>query len=265
MYSLRHCFPPAPAPSSIHPPPTPIAQHNPPLWCCQSGRRLPPDLRSMASGCPRFTCITGLGDPCVYFPSSAFGPAYNPCATFVKPHATPPLPYIPPPPPTQPPQPTIVVLPEWKEAAPGPKERGIRLFTVHVRRGPPDVQDPGWNSLSKLNCIAACIQVRDDLPCLPCSAQLQYSQSTKLACCTTLAVCRYALSTVCWHAYLTHRLHIVAVLGNLMVMTSDEGCAWCGCIVYCNEPALLCVCCCCCCCCCCCRCCCFTPGQQGWC
>jgi hypothetical protein len=42
----------------------------------------------------------------------------------------------------------------------GPKERGIRLFTVHVRRGPPDVQDPGWNSLSKLNCIAACIQVR---------------------------------------------------------------------------------------------------------
>jgi hypothetical protein len=44
--------------------------------------------------------------------------------------------------------------------AAGPKERGIRLFTVHIRRGPPDVQDPGWNSLSKLNCIAACIQVR---------------------------------------------------------------------------------------------------------
>jgi branched-chain amino acid aminotransferase len=41
----------------------------------------------------------------------------------------------------------------------GPKERGIRLFTVHVRRGAPDVQDPGWNSLSKLNCISACIQV----------------------------------------------------------------------------------------------------------
>lgn len=41
----------------------------------------------------------------------------------------------------------------------GPKERGIRLFTVHVRRGPPDVQDPCWNSLSKLNCISACIQV----------------------------------------------------------------------------------------------------------
>ncbi|KAF6259665.1 branched chain amino acid aminotransferase [Scenedesmus sp. NREL 46B-D3] len=55
-------------------------------------------------------------------------------------------------------KPTIVILPEWKEAAPGPRERGIRLFTVHVRRGAPDVQDPGWNSLSKLNCIAACIQ-----------------------------------------------------------------------------------------------------------
>eukprot|EP00878_Enallax_costatus_P024497 GHUV01026145.1.p1 GENE.GHUV01026145.1~~GHUV01026145.1.p1 ORF type:complete len:241 (+),score=63.18 GHUV01026145.1:797-1519(+) len=55
-------------------------------------------------------------------------------------------------------KPTIVVLPEWKEAASGPKVNGIRLFTVHVRRGSPDVQDPGWNSLSKLNCISACIQ-----------------------------------------------------------------------------------------------------------
>jgi branched-chain amino acid aminotransferase len=57
-------------------------------------------------------------------------------------------------------KPTIVILPEWKEAAPGPKAAGIRLFTVHVRRGAPDVQDPGWNSHSKLNCISACIQVR---------------------------------------------------------------------------------------------------------
>mgnify|MGYP001810698387 CR=1 FL=1 len=30
---------------------------------------------------------------------------------------------------------------------------------AQVRRGAPDVQDPGWNSHSKLNCIAACIQV----------------------------------------------------------------------------------------------------------
>ncbi|KAF8057631.1 branched-chain-amino-acid aminotransferase-like protein 1 [Scenedesmus sp. PABB004] len=55
-------------------------------------------------------------------------------------------------------KPTVVILPEWKDPATGPRERGIRLFTTHVRRGPPDVQDPGWNSLSKLNCIAACIQ-----------------------------------------------------------------------------------------------------------
>ncbi|KAG2488877.1 hypothetical protein HYH03_012672 [Edaphochlamys debaryana] len=55
-------------------------------------------------------------------------------------------------------QPTIVIVPEYKEAAPTPREKGIRLFTVHVRRGAPDVQDPGWNSHSKLNCIAACIQ-----------------------------------------------------------------------------------------------------------
>lgn len=56
-------------------------------------------------------------------------------------------------------QPTIVVLAEYKEAAPVPKEKGIKLFTVHVRRGAADVQDPMWNSHSKLNCIAACIQV----------------------------------------------------------------------------------------------------------
>jgi len=32
------------------------------------------------------------------------------------------------------------------------------LFTVHVRRGYPDGQDPKLNSHSKLNCITACIQ-----------------------------------------------------------------------------------------------------------
>jgi branched-chain amino acid aminotransferase len=35
---------------------------------------------------------------------------------------------------------------------------GLTLFTVHVRRGFPDVQDPKLNSHSKLNCITACIQ-----------------------------------------------------------------------------------------------------------
>ncbi len=34
----------------------------------------------------------------------------------------------------------------------------MRLHTVNVRRGPPDVQDQKLNSHSKLNCITACIQ-----------------------------------------------------------------------------------------------------------
>jgi branched-chain amino acid aminotransferase len=54
--------------------------------------------------------------------------------------------------------PTIVIIPEHKQALPETASRGIRLFTVHVRRGYPDVQDPKLNSHSKLNCITACIQ-----------------------------------------------------------------------------------------------------------
>jgi len=54
--------------------------------------------------------------------------------------------------------PTIVIIPEYKTALPETAHKGIRLFTVHVRRGYPDVQDPKLNSHSKLNCITACIQ-----------------------------------------------------------------------------------------------------------
>jgi branched-chain amino acid aminotransferase len=53
---------------------------------------------------------------------------------------------------------TIVIIPEYKEPLPAIVERGISLFTVHVRRGDPAVQDPKLNSHSKLNCITACIQ-----------------------------------------------------------------------------------------------------------
>jgi branched-chain amino acid aminotransferase len=53
---------------------------------------------------------------------------------------------------------TIVIVAEFKQAAPEAAERGLKLFTVHVRRGFPDVQDPKLNSHSKLNCITACIQ-----------------------------------------------------------------------------------------------------------
>ncbi len=53
---------------------------------------------------------------------------------------------------------TIVIVPEYKKPDPRIAETGLRLFTVHVRRGAPDVQDPKLNSHSKLNCITACIQ-----------------------------------------------------------------------------------------------------------
>ena len=53
---------------------------------------------------------------------------------------------------------TIVIIPEYKTASPEHAAHGITLFTVHVRRGFPDVQDPKLNSHSKLNCITACIQ-----------------------------------------------------------------------------------------------------------
>jgi branched-chain amino acid aminotransferase len=53
---------------------------------------------------------------------------------------------------------TIVIIPEWKEPVPETATRMLNLFTVHVRRGYPDVQDPKLNSHSKLNCITACIQ-----------------------------------------------------------------------------------------------------------
>jgi branched-chain amino acid aminotransferase len=53
---------------------------------------------------------------------------------------------------------TIVIIPEWKEPAPETATLMLKLATVHVRRGYPDVQDPMLNSHSKLNCITACIQ-----------------------------------------------------------------------------------------------------------
>jgi branched-chain amino acid aminotransferase len=56
---------------------------------------------------------------------------------------------------------TIVIIPEYKQADPAVIEQGLRLFTVHARRGDPAVQDPKLNSHSKLNCITACIQAAE--------------------------------------------------------------------------------------------------------
>jgi branched-chain amino acid aminotransferase len=53
---------------------------------------------------------------------------------------------------------TIVIIPEYKEPQAEVAQRGISLFTVHVRRPYPDVLDPKLNSHSKLNDITACIQ-----------------------------------------------------------------------------------------------------------
>jgi branched-chain amino acid aminotransferase len=53
---------------------------------------------------------------------------------------------------------TVVIIPEYKDPDPAVYERGLKLFTVHVRRGDPAVQDQKLNSHSKLNCILASIQ-----------------------------------------------------------------------------------------------------------
>ena len=53
---------------------------------------------------------------------------------------------------------TIVIAPEFKEPDPKTAVNTLRLYTVAVRRGRADVQDPGLNSHSKINCITACVQ-----------------------------------------------------------------------------------------------------------
>jgi branched-chain amino acid aminotransferase len=53
---------------------------------------------------------------------------------------------------------TVVIIAEYKVPDPAVYERGLKLFTVHVRRGDPAVQDQKINSHSKLNCILASIQ-----------------------------------------------------------------------------------------------------------
>jgi branched-chain amino acid aminotransferase len=56
---------------------------------------------------------------------------------------------------------TVVIIPEYKSPSPEIARRGLKLFTVHVRRSGPDVQDQKLNSHSKLNCILACIQATE--------------------------------------------------------------------------------------------------------
>ncbi|MBP72638.1 MAG: aminotransferase class IV [Euryarchaeota archaeon] len=57
--------------------------------------------------------------------------------------------------------PTIVIIPEYKKANPRRAVEGIKLVSVRVRRSGPEIQDPRINSLSKHNCIAACIEAAE--------------------------------------------------------------------------------------------------------
>ena len=53
--------------------------------------------------------------------------------------------------------PTIVIIPEYKKPNEEVIKKGIRLVSVETRRDSL-VQDPKINSLSKMNCISACIE-----------------------------------------------------------------------------------------------------------
>ncbi|KAJ4340887.1 hypothetical protein N0V87_002241 [Didymella glomerata] len=53
--------------------------------------------------------------------------------------------------------PLIVIIPEVKAVDPSSKNRGLRLATTWVRRGPPDVKDEQWNHISKATDVQACI------------------------------------------------------------------------------------------------------------
>ena len=53
--------------------------------------------------------------------------------------------------------PTIVVIPEYKKPSLETQKKGIKLVSVDIIRGNQNVQDHRINSLSKFNCIQACI------------------------------------------------------------------------------------------------------------
>ena len=55
-------------------------------------------------------------------------------------------------------KPTIIIIPEYKKPDIKAYKKGLKLVTVKTIRGPINVQNPQINSLSKLNCIMACIE-----------------------------------------------------------------------------------------------------------
>ena len=57
-------------------------------------------------------------------------------------------------------KPTILIIPEYKKPDEKLYKKGLILKTVKTIRGPKNVQDPVLNTLSKLNCILACIEAK---------------------------------------------------------------------------------------------------------
>ena len=57
-------------------------------------------------------------------------------------------------------KPTVIIIPEYKQPQESVYKKGLILKTVKTIRGPHNVQDPRINSLSKLNCIIACIEAK---------------------------------------------------------------------------------------------------------
>jgi len=52
----------------------------------------------------------------------------------------------------------IIIIPEYKIADPKMYKKGVKLVSVSTIRSIPEIQDPKINSLSKFNCIQACIE-----------------------------------------------------------------------------------------------------------
>ena len=57
-------------------------------------------------------------------------------------------------------KPTLIIIPEFKKPDKNLYIKGLKLVTVNTIRGPLNVQNPQINSLSKLNCILACIEAQ---------------------------------------------------------------------------------------------------------
>ena len=57
-------------------------------------------------------------------------------------------------------EPSIVVIPEYKLPSPDVQKSGLKLVSVNTIRGSENIQDHRINSLSKFNCIQACIEAK---------------------------------------------------------------------------------------------------------